>query len=153
MPDVGNTATLREHLSKSHRALWTVAESFPCPECCRLGLGDCIIGDTAEWRRHTDLRNDPRLLPPITEAASASLTDHRCVICSDQCYLTKTGLSLHNTNTHIKGDEFTKPFPCPECRRMDKVEMLMSGLDKWFQHVAEHHGIKHAPNPPAPRGQ
>lgn len=143
-----NTTTLREHLVKCHRALWTVAEPFPCPECCRLGMEDCIISDSAEWRRHIDSCHDPKLLPPMTQASSASLTEHRCLLCWDQCYPTKTGLSLHNTNVHVKNGHFTSPFSCPECRGLDKVERSISGLDEWCKHVTAHHGIEHTPNPP-----
>ncbi|KAK7735967.1 hypothetical protein SLS63_003485 [Diaporthe eres] len=126
-----NTTALREHLVKCHRALWTVAEPFPCPECCRMGSEDCIISDRAEWRRHIDLHHDPKLLPSTTEASSANPTEHRCLLCSDQCYPTKTGLSLHNTNIHVKGEDFTSPFPCPECHRLGQVERIISGLDEW----------------------
>lgn len=38
----------------------------------------------------------------------------------------KTGLLLHNTNTHVKGNGFTKPFSYPERRWLDKVEMINS---------------------------
>lgn len=145
-----NTTALREHLVKCHQALWTVSEPFPCPECSRLGLEDCIISDPAEWRRHIDFYHDSKLLPPVTKASSANHTEHRCLLCFDQSYPTKTGLSLHNTNVHVKGEYFTSPFPCPECRRLGKVEIIISGLDEWCRHVAAHHGLEHTPNPPSP---
>ncbi|KUI64507.1 Mitosis inhibitor protein kinase mik1 [Cytospora mali] len=130
-----NQTALREHLINCHYWLWVVVEPFPCPECCRLGLEKCIISDSAEWRRHIESHHDPKLLPPMTKASNPTQTVHRCLLCIDKSYPTKTGLSLHNTNIHVKGDEFASPFPCPECRRLAKVDSIISDLNEWCNHI------------------
>lgn len=142
--------TLRRHLRTCHPTLWTVNEPFPCPECERLGTKECIISDNLEWRRHIELHHDPKLLPPLTQASSSTRMDHRCLLCEDQAYSTKTGLSLHNTNFHVKQGGFASPFECPECRRGGKAAIVISSLGEWCTHVTAHHGVEHAPNPPVP---
>ncbi|KAK9780117.1 putative C2H2-type domain-containing protein, partial [Seiridium cardinale] len=43
---------------------------------------------------------------------------------------------------------FQKPFPCPECQRLDLTEHIIDGPSAWSGHVETYHGKVNAPNLP-----
>ncbi|KAH8751077.1 hypothetical protein F5883DRAFT_386752, partial [Diaporthe sp. PMI_573] len=51
-------SALNIHYHSYHTPDLTFAVPFPCPECRRLGLGDCMIGNSAGWIDHVEWCHD-----------------------------------------------------------------------------------------------
>lgn len=137
-------STLTRHINKYHDGFRTIPASFPCPECRRLGEKDYVIKDHLDLRQHVNSRHNPKLVPKTLTAT----TKHVCLLCWDQVFPTKGGLSQHTTKVHVHGKRtFDAAFPCPECRRDSGEDYIVDSLIDWCRHVEDHHGSHNAPNP------
>jgi hypothetical protein len=77
-----------------------------------------------------------------------------CLLCDDRrSFSLKSNLTAHCKTKHIERGEFSRPFPCPECRRCHKPDHLVTTPSSWSSHVESAHGRANAPtlrSEPAP---
>lgn len=137
-----NRADLIKHLIQRHNAFETITKPFPYPEYYRLGIVDCYIRNITEFRQYIESRHDPKHL--LTLSAS-----HTCLLCENQVFQTRTGLSNHITTFHVYGQQtFDRAFPYPECCRLSYKDYTIHSLAEWCVHVANRYGKDNTPNPP-----
>jgi hypothetical protein len=102
---------------------------------------------------HGDVqRNQPMEIP---SAAPESNKTAVCLLCDDRRpFSFKSNLTAHCKTIHIKNGKFSRPFPCPECRRCGELDHLITTPSSWSSHVELAHGRANAPTlrtEPAPR--
>jgi len=61
-------------------------------------------------------------------------------------FASQHSLTEHCKKVHVKTGKFSKPFPCPECRRCGKPDHSITSASSWSSHVAMVHGRDYMPN-------
>lgn len=67
-----------------------------------------------------------------------------CLLClipfTCVCSLTRHVHQCHS-------DDFSEPFPCPECQRNGTIDMVNAGIQAWSRHTLQVHRKNNTPNP------
>jgi len=79
-----------------------------------------------------------------TTSPSPDENKHMCLLCK-QSFFSRGSLTNHCKELHVKKGTFGRPFPCPECRRKDEPDYLITSPSSWSSHVEGTHGKEHAP--------
>lgn len=135
----GAPSALARHTTAVHeRNEEKFADTFSCPECDRLGLGECIISGRADWSKHVAEHHGRADAP-----APTALTSKRCLLCDASFF----NLKSHFLRKHVNKGQLESPFPCPECARQGADATVMEGYDEWRLHCAAIHSFIAPPLP------
>ncbi|KJZ77307.1 hypothetical protein HIM_03031 [Hirsutella minnesotensis 3608] len=128
-----NRRVLTKHVRAMHMDVFE--QPFLCPECERLGWGECVIeASPSAWSSHVQRkhgkRHTPDLRPGIWKPAC-------CMLCQE--FFTRRGFTSHFNSRHPES-EFAKDFTCSVCLRHGRTESIsITSRDAWIAHVAEAH--------------
>jgi hypothetical protein len=131
---------------------------FPCL-ACRIEQGsdwkqDIMIDGYSAWDAHValvhaDAEGNWFVEGPPQPSGSSEGTNemYACLLCDDRrSFSSRKGLTAHCKKIHVKvGRKFSKPFPCPECRRLGAPDHSITSASSWSSHAAKSHGWKNTP--------
>lgn len=118
---------LSSHVARQHGR--NFEHAFPCPECRRQKLDDCMISSLPEWCSHVALSHRANPAPALPATRK-----HRCLVCEAEVVNERGHYNRHHS--HL----FDKPFGCPECGRQGAVEVpILNSCHEWQLHCAVVH--------------
>jgi hypothetical protein len=71
-------------------------------------------------------------------------TGHICFLCRRPS-ASRDALTTHCKRMHVAKGTFGQDFPCPECRRSQLPDQIITSASSWSSHVETVHGEEHAP--------
>jgi hypothetical protein len=134
---------LTKHFKTIHMEKGVFNKPFACPECRRLGRGDCMVDNPSTWSGHIwrEHRRADAPYKPLTDPDAVALLP-QCLLCGKD-FSRRENLTRHNRRCHFDKGEFSQPFACPECRRLGRDDYIVDGPSAWSSHVEKSHGRIH----------
>lgn len=123
---------LTQHVNRSHAT--QLQKPFFCPECQRLRRNNALVKTgLAAWSNHVAQHHGR------AHAPHAPRRESWCFLCEK--LFTEIGLRRHLETGHHR-IMFQSPFPCPECRKQGRPDVVVNGAAGWRLHVEQHHNDK-----------
>ena len=82
----------------------------------------------------------------VKQSSSEPKAVATCLLCRESC-ANRSSLTRHHKRKHLP-TAFQRPFPCPECQRLQMGDHMIDGAPAWSNHAETYHGQNNAPRLP-----